>query len=400
LARDVEDFAAVVQRFMAERGLSVRATARAAGCSDHTLLSKVLNGHKPPTPWLAAKLDDALGASGEIRAALPARPLSMRAASVADEIEALELARRALASDVGDGTCERVELAVDGLAVAYPTTPSAELLTRVRAHLGYVDKLLAGRATLGQRRRLLASCGWLSLLAATTLADLRDYGPAVAYARAAAELAAEAGHDEIAAWSLETRAWIALTTGGYRQAVTLSLAAQQAAPKGSSARIQSTGQEGRAWARLGDATRTRGALARVEALVSPLPVPDQPEHHYRYDPAKAEAYVVTTLAWIGDPAAEQCARDVLARFESPASPQHRRAVVARLDLALALGHSGKLDEAAAVALQAVTSGYLVPSNYWRAREVTSVVGNSAVPEGRELADAYCAELEAARAITP
>jgi len=49
--------------------MPVRATARAAGYSDHTLLSKVLNGHKPVTPWLAAKLDRALDAGGAIAAA-------------------------------------------------------------------------------------------------------------------------------------------------------------------------------------------------------------------------------------------------------------------------------------------------------------------------------------------
>ncbi|MCW2929815.1 MAG: endonuclease, partial [Actinomycetia bacterium] len=321
----MEDFGDVVQRYMDQRGLSVRATARAAGYSDHTLLSKVLNGHKAATPHLARRLDEALGADGEIKAAVPRQEAKAGGGTGADEIEAIELARRALASDVGDGTCERIELAVDDLAVAYPGTPPAELLPRVRAHLGYVDGLLGGRATLGQRRRLLVSGGWLSLLAATTLADLSEHGPAIAYARTAADLAAEAGHDEVTAWSLETRAWISLTSGDYRQAVALSLAAQEAAPRDSSAYIQSTAQEGRAWARLGDAARTRDALARVEALASPLPVPDRPEHHYRYDPAKAEAYVVTTLAWIGDPAAEQCARDVLARFESPAAPRHRRA---------------------------------------------------------------------------
>jgi hypothetical protein len=54
---------------MHARGMSVRATARAAGYSDHTLLSKVLNGHKPVTPYLAGRLDRALRADGEITAA-------------------------------------------------------------------------------------------------------------------------------------------------------------------------------------------------------------------------------------------------------------------------------------------------------------------------------------------
>ena len=53
--------------------------------------------------------------------------------------------------------------------------------------------------------------------------------------------------------------------------------------------------EGRAWARLGDTRETYDALARVEVLVPPLAVPGHPEHHYRYDPAKAEAYLATTL---------------------------------------------------------------------------------------------------------
>jgi transcriptional regulator with XRE-family HTH domain len=44
------EFAAVVRRFMQARGMSLRETARAAGYSDHTLLSKALNGRKPVTP--------------------------------------------------------------------------------------------------------------------------------------------------------------------------------------------------------------------------------------------------------------------------------------------------------------------------------------------------------------
>jgi len=56
-------------------------------------------------------------------------------------------------------------------------------------------------------------------------------------------------------------------------------------------------------------------------------IPDRPEHHYYYDPAKSDAYIATTLAWLGDSAAE-------------------------------------------TALDAVTSGRLVRSHYWRLAEVT------------------------------
>ena len=96
-----------------------------------------------------------------------------------------------------------------------------------------------------------------------------------------------------------------------------SQAAQRITPKSGSAFIQATAQEDHAWARLGDARQARATLSRVEALVSPLPVPDRPEHHYRYDPPKVQFDVAITLSWLGDAAAEGIARQVLAAIEAP-----------------------------------------------------------------------------------
>jgi transcriptional regulator with XRE-family HTH domain len=389
----MSDFGGELARLLTERGIGVRELARAVYCNPGHV-SNLRSGKARPSRELAAAIDGHLDAGVALVALAPAAGRVATAAG--DEIAALELARRAAASDVGNGTCERIELAVDDLAAAYPRTEPGDLLGRVRAHLGYTSKLLDGRATLAQRRRLLVSGGWLSLLAATCLIDLDEDPPAVAYLRTAEQLARETGHAEIAAWVLETRAWMAVTAGDHRAAVTLAQGGQRVAPRDGSAVIQATAQEGRAWARMGDTAQTSAALARIEDLVAPLAEPDQAEHHYRYDPAKAEAYVATTLSWVGDPAAEQVARDVLGRLELPAHgmPRHRRAASARLDLSLALVGQGKHDEASGTALQAVTSGYLVPSNYWRAREVITAVSARGVPEARELADAYRAEIEA------
>jgi tetratricopeptide (TPR) repeat protein len=384
----MDGFAARLAVLMAGRGLGVRALARQVPCN-HALISRYLNGHQVPTPGMAARLDALLGAGGEL-AALAATPSRDGGPVADDEIAALELTRNATASEVGAATVEQTELAVDGLAVAYPGTPPAVLLARVRAHLGYVTGLLDRRTTFAQHGRLLVAGGWLSLLAATCLIDLRRRAAALAHLRTAAQIAREAGHAEIAAWCLETRAWQFLTDGDYPRAAELAHAAQRVAPNGGSAVIQATAQEGRAWARLGAAAETRDALSRTEALVSPLPQPDQPEHHYRYDPAKSDAYVATTLSWLGDPAAEWYARAVLARVETtldgPARP--RRAATARLDLALALTATGRPDEAAATAMDAVTSGLLVPSNYWRAKEVITAVDAGGLPEAAQLRDAY------------
>ena len=310
--------------------------------------------------------------------------------SADDEIAALELARRVAASDVGDETLTRLELAFDELAMAYPVTPPAELLERLRQHLGYVTTLLDGRMTLAEQKRLIVVGGWLSLLAATVHVDLGQSAAATARLRTAASLAQHAGHDEIRAWCFETEAWRVLTNGDYRQAVELSRAAQQLAPAGSSVAIQSTAQEGRAWARLHQPRETYEAIERVNKLVSPLKRPDRPEHHYRYDPDKATSYTATTLAWVGDPAAETYAREIIARLKPSEGNGKwpRRVAAANLDLALTLLVTNRLDEAADAAQQAILSGRVVPSNYWRAAEVVEAVEGRQLPEARVLREAY------------
>ncbi|WP_433660894.1 helix-turn-helix domain-containing protein [Nocardia sp. CA-128927] len=292
-----------------------------------------------------------------------------------------EWMQRAAASDIGGDTLERLELAVDDLASAYPTTAPSELLVRIRQHLGYAGRLMDSRKTLTQHRRLLVAVGWLSLLGSTCHVDLGDTPSAAARGHLAWKLADEAQHPGISAWCLETRAWQLLTAGEFTAAAELSRAAQSIAPEESSVHIQATAQEGRALARLGDRTGTYGALRRVARLVSGLSVPDRPEHHFRYDPAKSDAYVATTLAWLGDPAAESYARHVLTDLSGATSTRPRRIASANLDLGLALVAADKPDEAADVALAAVISGRLVPSNYWRVTEVVTGI------EDRDTADA-------------
>jgi hypothetical protein len=97
-----------------------------------------------------------------------------------------------------------------------------------------------------------------------------------------------------------------LTAGDYPRALALSQTAQRIAPAGSSAEIQATAQEGRLWARLGQPRDN--AISRVQSIAGSMAQSDRPEHHYIYDPTKALAYTATTLAWIGDTAAEGFAR--------------------------------------------------------------------------------------------
>lgn len=353
---------------------------------------------------VAERVLDGLGAPDEARMKFGLAPRVMPAAldgglvtstalpSAIDEdgLDAVELANRVMATDVSEETLERLEAAVDGLAMAYATTPPEHLVPRAQRQLQYVARLLEGRTTLGQHRRLLVAGGWLALLAATLRIDLRHRVAAGAYLGTARQMAEHAEHAEIQAWILETRAWEVLTLGDYRRAVDLSQQAQAIAPRGSSAHIQATAQEGRAWARMGKASETRDALLRVEQLVSPLARPERPEHHYQYDPAKALSYTATTLAWVGDPGAEEYARAVIAELESAPDGvvRPRRTATARLDLGVALLAADKPDEAAAAATAAITSGRVVPSTWWRAAEILAGVERAGIAEARALRDAF------------
>ncbi|MQA10916.1 MAG: helix-turn-helix domain-containing protein [Pseudonocardiaceae bacterium] len=307
-----------------------------------------------------------------------------------DELAALELARRVAASDVGDETLTQLELIFDDLATAYPASSPLELLPRIRQQLAYVMSLMDARKTLAEHKRLLIVGGWLSLLAATVHIDLKQQAAASARLRTAASLVQHADFNEIRAWCYETEAWRVLTDGGYLRAVELSKAAQKLAPLGSSVAIQATAQEGRAWARLGQSQETYSAIDRVNKLVSPLVKPERAEHHYRYDPDKSVAYTATTLTWVGDPAGESYAREVISRLKPSDDVQKwpRRVASANLDLALTLVASNRLDESNHAAQQAISSGRIVPSNYWRAAEVVSAVESRQLTEAKDLREAY------------
>ncbi len=132
------EFGTELARLMAARGVGVRELARRAHYNAGHV-SNLRNRRAGPSPELAADLDAALGADGGLAVLVPApagRAPRGPGGQADDEIAAIELGRRAEASDVGNETAERLALAVDDLATAYPGTPPGELLGRVHAHLG------------------------------------------------------------------------------------------------------------------------------------------------------------------------------------------------------------------------------------------------------------------------
>ncbi|MFE9423025.1 helix-turn-helix domain-containing protein [Kitasatospora sp. NPDC006697] len=380
-------------------GFTQESFAQAVGV-DRSTVGRWELGRVDPQDWHRPALMKALRVSADeletlisgssVPAVAPASRTMDSNSSYADEIEALELVRRVSASDVGKETISHLELVFEELAVKYPTVPPQELLGQVRKYSGYVSRLMDAKKTLSEHRQLLILGGWFSLLGATLHVDLNQQDAATARLRTAMTLAQHADFPEIQAWCYETDAWRVLTDGNYAKAVELSQVAKQLAPRGSSVEIQATAQQGRAYARLGDAAETYAAISQVQSLSSAAGNPDRPEHHFQYDPAKSVAWTATTLAWLGDPAAEEYAREVISRLAPPAdlSKWPRRVASANIDLALSLVAGDRLDEACNAAQRAMLSGRVAPSNHWRALEVVRAVERRKISDAKDLREVY------------
>ena len=117
-----------------------------------------------------------------------------------DEVAAYELSSRVAATDVSSVTLAGLGQVADRMATTYHTTAPAPLLPEVRKYLGYVLQLVDARMTLVQRRQLLTTGAWRSLLAATVHIDLHQRPAATARLDRAQALAEQVGHTEIGAW--------------------------------------------------------------------------------------------------------------------------------------------------------------------------------------------------------
>lgn len=285
-----------------------------------------------------------------------------------DELEALELARRVEASDVSGPTLERLALAVNNLCCRYASTPPTRLLSSVRAYRRYITHLLDAQATLNQKRKLLVTGGWLSLIAAVIYEDLGQRRAAVTSRETAHQLGMHTEHNELMAWSFEVQAWQALLDGYYFDAIESVQTGQRLISADSSAAAQLTAQEARAWARLKRKPETYATLRRAQAVVARLPMPQQPDHHFVFDPRKLTSYTATTLAWLRDAKhAEEYCREVIRDYDEDHKP--RRLATARIDLALVVTQQDRPEEACHLGHRALASGCLVPSNIWRVTEL-------------------------------
>ena len=265
-----------------------------------------------------------------------------------DGLEAIELVRRAEATDVGPRTLAAIGEAVDGLCRAYTHMAPAETLSSMVGLQGVLGRLLDGRATLAQRRELMNAAGWLCLLAATADVDLAYERAAAANFAAAETMAAETGDPALAGAILETRAWNALSRDDLGTALQLCHAGLAVAPRTSPSYVQLCTQLARVAAKLGDARTVRDQVEECLSAVDRLPAADEAEHHFVCDRGRVAMHSAAALVWLGSETsmAEEYARQAVEQYESAASPSVHHLATARMNLALHLAQQDQPAEAA------------------------------------------------------
>jgi tetratricopeptide (TPR) repeat protein/DNA-binding XRE family transcriptional regulator len=296
--------------------------------------------------------------------------------------ESLELMRLAEASDVGPGVLEAIDRTVDRYCRDYPTEQPDVLIPKVRRQLAHIRKLLTGRTRLDQRRHLLVAAGWLTVLLACLQNDMGDRDAAEANREAAYQLGKEAGHEEIMAWSFELLAWFALVDGKLRDLIDYARTGIDIAPN-TSAGIQLAVQEAKAWSRAGMKKEADAALRHAAKVLSGLPAPEHPEHHFVFDAPKLSFYASTCYVWLGEPEpAEEHAREVVGSALDDLSPNRwpMRFAETSVDLGLVAAYRDDIDQAANLGTRALSIGRKSAAAFGRFAELDEAMTERAPKE--------------------
>ncbi len=344
-------FGEMLRQLREERGISLSAFAESIHYNKG-YLSRVERGLQPPSEDVARLCDAALNARGDLVAAAH---LDIAALRDSQPWQTTELLRRIQANDTAASTLDALQATVDQLCCEYPYRDPHELISEARDWLRHIAQVLRKPTGLQQHRELLASAGWLAVLIACMEYDLGLRSSAQATRAAARQLATEAEHGEILAWTYEMGAWFALTQRRYQDTINEARAGQDVSPSHAVV-VQLVAQEAKALGRMRDAAGVRAALDRGRQLLDAFPVPKRPEHHFVVDPTKWVYYAMDAYRMGGeDNLAEDYARQVLSISIGPNGEEYApmRIAESRLTLAVVAARRGDLEQATTLGLAAL-----------------------------------------------
>lgn len=352
-----DDFAGVLQALMAERGLGVLALARKVPC-DKAMISRLVNGGTRPSEQMAQRLDDVLGAGGQLAAARRSQPACRRAAPPAqpepeddDEMNRRELLRIfSLTGAVMAAGVDWERLATLGGQRPASAADAAELAA-MNAHLwavfaGSRSKRLAfpivreqlGVVTVAMQRpqngeiyqRLCAVAADLFQLAGEILFDATRYTDAAHCYTLAATAGREARSADLHACALTRHAFIGVYEGQPRSATPLLELAAGLAARGDhalSTRYWVAAVQAEAYAGLGEQHATERAL-ETSAGVTGMSGRIHNGGWLRFDGSRLAEERGTCYAALGRPELAEAA--LLAALEGNLSARRRGGVHADL----------------------------------------------------------------------
>ncbi|MGW2985475.1 helix-turn-helix domain-containing protein [Streptomyces goshikiensis] len=376
-----ESFGEALRRLRGSR--SVRDVARLAACGK-THVSDLENGKRMPTRELAAALDKALGASGELVALADVRPGS----SPLDQADALQqgLHQALAAGPLTDASLDEWEYTVGRHGRATRYRAEGELLPELLADFTDLRLVLTHRHPAPARKRLTVAVAQMSGLMALTLLKIGD-SRSRAWWRTGRAAAATADDRPTLAWMYAQEAYQLYYGGDLEGAVELAARAQQLAGG-----LPCVGPalaaplEARALAVLGQREDSVEALVRAEVALERLPETDRIASAFGYSESQFRFHSGNALTHLGEieRAAEQQER---ALELYPLRDHTDRALIA-LDQAIGAAIRGDVAGAAA---RATTTIVDLPDEHrsaliiYRAREVAARVPEArTVPEVRVL----------------
>ena len=348
----------VVREMRTAAGMSLADLAKVTHYSKGHL-SKVENGRDVPSLALLRAIDDAVSANGALVAIAPVIASGLpdlSGVALASNEEALIMAtadesarhgRRVGNSNIEDGQLDRLEAALNHVALDLLSEPLVPLVLDARQIRDQVFNALDGRQYPRQSRRLYSigakACG---LLAVAT-ADRFGLPEAATQHASVAVTAADLAEDPaLLAWTGSLQSTIAFWQGRYRTAATIARDARAGLGGGVEiARLASC--EARAWAKLGDHVSMNDALeAASAARDQDGPVAGVGVIAYPYSNQLRVA--ASARLWVGE--YERARAELIEALGLLAQEYDSLAHVAaaRADLALAHLQSGELDAAAEV----------------------------------------------------
>jgi transcriptional regulator with XRE-family HTH domain len=268
-------FARALDALISEHGISVSALARRVPC-DRALICRYRNGRQKPSAKMARRLDDILGAAGELVALAASDPPTRRAVLAGGLLAGGLLSVGAEALDRVLWAQERPAhtdvAAADALADvlasqrrAEDALGSAALVGPVTTQMAAVEDLVkeargsARPAVLNVAQQWVQFAAWLHM-------STRDFPAAQALWRQVLELAAEAGDATMTASALTYRAEMAGLAGHASQMISLAAAAQRD-PHASAVQLaRSAGIEARGHAMTGDGQAAERKLEEASTV--------------------------------------------------------------------------------------------------------------------------------------